>query len=250
MGARVVPFTHPSGGRFFLVYDDVTNETTDIIGAAVKFADHFIGPQIRTTAAGVDGWTVKDTAGATEALVANKSAGIVSLNLAAGAEKEEAGLYYGDALNFNIDKGIIFEARAAVHTAPTDQAELYFGFANAYVEGPIAEADAGPTVHAFFCFDGGLAAKVFTDDAVTDNDAKATGVTVVADEFHVFKIEILSPTDVRFYIDRQRVAGSVVFDMSNGTDIVLQPFVMAHKEAGTGVGSLYVDYVKAWQLTV
>jgi len=226
-------------------YDGSTYETVNP-NAPLYFYDDFEGAEIRTTAAGVAGWTLKDTGGSSEAIIANQHGGVVGLTLAVTNEKEEAGLYMGDVLNWNLDKGPIFECRAAVHVAPTVQSELYFGMANAYVEGPIAEADAGPTVHAFFCFDGGLACTIHTDDAATDNDAIATGITVLADVYHVFRIDFTTITDVKFYIDGVAVGTGTTFSMANGTNVVTQPFLMAHKETSAGLGVLYVDYVKIW----
>jgi hypothetical protein len=226
-------------------YDGTTFERVAPL-APIYFVDDFEGTVIQTVAAGVKGWTVKDTAGGAETIVANQHGGIASLALTAGNEKQEAGLYKGDALNFNLDKGPVIEFRAAVHTEPTDQAEIYFGLANAYVEGPIAEADAGPTVHALFMFDGSLVCTLHADDASHDNNAIATGVTVVLDAFHIFRIDFTTITDVKFYIDNVRVGSATTVDMSNGSNVVTQPFIFAHKETGTGVAELYLDYVKAW----
>lgn len=232
-------------------YDGTTYETTKPLAPFV-FYDDFEGGVIQTTAAGVKGWTVIDTGAATEAIVANGACGVLSLNLTNANEKQEAGITMGNTKNFWLDNGPIFEARVAVHTAPAGQAELYFGLAGDYVEGPIAEADAGPLIHAFFCFDGSLVCRIFTDDNSTDNDAVATGTTVVADAYHIFRIDFTDPADVKFYIDGQNVATTTTFDMSNGTNIPVQPFFMAHKEADpttVGAGSLYIDYVRVWQAT-
>lgn len=234
----------------FTLFESTTHET---IFAAAPFdiKDHFEGTVIQTVAAGVKGWTVKDTSVAGNALpiiVANQAMGVVSLHLDGGSdEKEESGLYVADALNFNLDKGPIIEIIAAVAVTPTLQTELYFGLANAYVEGPIAEADAGPTIHAFFCFDGSLACKIFTDDTSNDNDAVATGITVVEGAYHIFKIDMTTISDVLFFIDGARVGSATTFDMSTGSNVVVQPFLMAHKEIGLGVGTLYVDKVLAYQ---
>jgi hypothetical protein len=235
------------GTSYGAVVNKTTHETYRIEGALPGFEDDFRNTTIFTTTEHGP-WLLKDTGAATEAIVANQSCGVVGLLLTNGNEKQEAGITHGDSLTFNLDKGVIFEARVAVHTAPTDQAELYFGVSNAYVEGPIAEADAGPTVHAFFCFDGGLVCTLHTDDASTDNNAVATGITVVEDAYHVFRIDATVVTSIKFYIDGTRVAASTTFDMSNGTNVVVQPYLNSHKEAGAGVGGLYVDYVKVWQL--
>jgi hypothetical protein len=37
--------------------------------------------------------------------------------------------------------------------------------------------------------------------------------------------------------------------MANGTNVVVQPFLMAHKETSAGDGVIYFDYVKAYQLS-
>ncbi len=232
-------------------YEPSQKHERTIVAAPFEIIDDFEGTVIQTVAAGVKGWTIKDTSAAGDALpviVANQSGGVVSLHLDGGQnEKEESGLYLGDALNFNVDKGPIIEFVAAVHTAPTLQSELYFGLANAYVEGPIAEADAGPTIHALFMFDGGLVCTLHSDDTANDNNAIATGVTVVADILHVFRVDMTTPADVLFYIDGARVGSATTFDMSTGANVMLQPFMMAHKETGLGVGTLYVDKVHVWQ---
>lgn len=242
------------GNQYVRVYNASTHETLRIEGAAYEFRDDFDQSVIQTTAAGVKGWTVKDTGAATEALVANQGCGVVSLNLTNANEKQEAGLYLADALNFNLDKHVIFEARVAVHTTPVNQAELYFGLANAYVEGPIIEADAGPTIHALFAVDAGaLTSTIHTDDTVNETAAGgvATGHTYVLDTYYVFRIDVTDPAKVKFYINGARKAPTTTFNMSQGANVVVQPFFMAHKEAdgaGTGAGSLYIDYVKVWQL--
>jgi hypothetical protein len=232
-------------------YDSVTHEFLDIQGAGCKKFYDFTADDFQVSAAGVEGWTKKDTSavGTTvEAILANQSGGVMQLALDATNEKQEAGIYFGDALNFNIDKGVVFEARAAVHTAPTGQSEIYFGLANAYVEGPIVEADAGPTIHAFFCYDAALTPTIHTDDTSNDNDAVSTGVTSVLDTYEIFRIEILDPTDVKCYIDGTRVGSATTLDMSTGANVVLQPYLFCHKETGTGLGDFYVDYVKVWQI--
>lgn len=241
-----------SGNQYTRIFDTVTHETVNIINGKVAFVDDFISTDFMVAASGVMGWTKKDTSAAGdtyEAIVANQPGGVMKLELDEGQnEKEEAGIYFGDALNFNLDKGVIFECRAAIHTAPTLQSEIYFGFANAYVEGPIAEADAGPTIHAFFCYDGALTPTIHTDDTSNDNDAVATGVTSVLDTYEIFRIDCIDPASVKFYIDGARVGSATTFDMSTGANVVVQPFLFAHKETSAGDGVVYIDYVKMWQL--
>jgi hypothetical protein len=229
-------------------YDGTTFETPEPL-APVVFYDDFLNTQLNTAASGVVGWTARDTSaiGTTvEAIRANQPCGVVTLELDSQAEKQEAGIYWGDALNFNLDKGPIFEARVAVRLTGTLQTEMYFGLANAYVEGPIVEADAGPTVHAFFCFDAGLTPAIYTDDTSNDVDGTATGVTAVEGAFNIYRIDCTNIADVKFYIDGVGVGTGTTHDMSTGTNVVVQPFFMVHKETGAGLGKLDIDYCRVW----
>jgi hypothetical protein len=114
-------------------YDGTTYETVRPV-SPIYFFDDFLNLYLQTAAAGVVGWTKKHTAGTgtvLEAIVANQSGGVLKLEIdEAKNEKHEAGIYWGDALNFNLSNGPIFECRAAIHTAPTLQTEIYFGLAN------------------------------------------------------------------------------------------------------------------------
>lgn len=240
------------GNQYSRIYNPSTHETKDILGAALKFEDDFLNTAIMTAAAGVVGWTAKDTSAAgdtTPGIVANQSGGIAELKHDNQDEEQESGLYFGDALNFNLDKGLIIEFRLAAKVLPTLLTEMYFGLANAYVKGTLAAADQGPTIHGVFMLDGSGAVTIHTDDTSNDNDAVATGITVIAEAQHIFRIDALAPASLKFYIDGVRVATSTTFDMSTGANVVLQPYLMGYKSAGAGLGTLYIDYVRAWQLS-
>lgn len=235
-----------AGTGKFAIWDSVTYETL-FVSDPLFFHDDFI-TDAQVKASGLPGWTKKITGAAppTTALVADQHGGIFALSLTSASQKQEAGIYFNDEHPLNLDKGPIIEIRAAVSTTPTSQTELYFGLANDYVEGPIAEADAGPTVHAFFCFDGSLACTIHTDDTSNDNNATSTGVTVTEGTYYIFRIDATTITDVHFYINGAKVAGATTFDMSTNSNVMVQPFLMAHKETEVGVGVLRIDYVKFW----
>lgn len=232
-------------------YESTTQERVAVF-APVQFIEDFLGKYLDLYNAADNSagkWIAKDTSavGTTaEAIVANQPGGVMHLALDAQNEEQEAGLYMNDSLHFNLDKGVVVEFRAAAHVLPTLLAECYFGVANAYVKGTLAAADQGPTVHAMFMLDGSGAVTIHTDDTANDNNAVATGVTVLADAFHVFRIDFSNPADVKFYIDGNRVAGTTTFDMSTGTNVVVQPYMMNYKSGGAGLGDMYFDYVKCW----
>lgn len=211
--------------------------------APIVFKEDFLG------VLNADFWTVVDTAGATPAKLANQNGGVYNLPLAAGGELEEACIYGSNALEFNIDKGPIFEWVVSLAVAPTSAAEIYFGVCGTYATGNLAAADLGPAIHACFMFDGSALCKIFTDDnAAEDNDAVTTGVTITASATvrHYFRIDCTTPADVLFFIDGVRVASTTTFDMSAGS-INFQPIAACYKaNPDTGVGTLYLDTFRAW----
>jgi hypothetical protein len=224
-------------------FDKSTVETVKPL-APILFEDDFLADQIQTSAAGVCGWTLVDTGAATETIIANQHGGVLGLTLTSASEKQEAGVHFGDALNFDMDKGPIIEFRATLNAAPTLLTEIYFGMANAYAEGPLSTD--GPTIHAMFCFDGAVTPVLYSDDTSNDVDATATGVTAVVDTYNIYRIDFTDVSDVKFFIDGNRVGSGTTHDMSTGSAVVLQPFIMAHKESGAGLGILHVDYVRVW----
>ena len=231
-----------------IYYDSKTDEHILALYPA-HYYDEFFGT-LRITSAGGD-WLAEDvsSAGSTaEAKVANQPGGVVHVALDATSEQQTAALYFNDVLEIDLDKGPIVEFRVALSTLPTGLAEVWFGVGNARVaDYRLAASDQGPTIHAAFMFDGSGACTIHTDDGTTDNDAKSTGVTVVAAAFHLFRIDFTKVADVKFYIDGEAVVTGTTFDMSAGTDVVVQPFLVAYKASGTGEGDLYVDALKWWQ---
>jgi len=223
-------------------FDNVSGERVLPV-APVVFCDDFNGQVINT----VQNWTLKDTGGATEALVEDGASGICSLALTNTNEKQEAGIYVNNKRHWVLNQGLVFEARINPAVLPTLQSELYFGLAGDYVEGPIAEADAGPAEHIFFCLDGSGEITIYTDDTTNDNNAIATGVILTATDWAVCRIDCTTITDVKFYIDGNAVATGTTFDISTVAALKLQPFFMAHKETSAGIGTLYTDVVRVWQ---
>lgn len=236
-------------GGILTFYDSTTYETVRAY-APLWYVEDFLGYQLNDyVVAEQTGavWLAKDTGAATETLLGDGASGILSLYLDVTNEKEEAGFYWGDERPLILNQNLNIEFRAALHVLPTLQSEIYFGLAGDYVEGPIAEANAGPAEHIFFCFDGSGACKLFTDDTTTDTDATATGITVLADEYHIYRIECTDYTDIKFYIDGARVGAATTHTMAAVPGLKLQPFIFCHKETSAGLGTLYLDYVKIWQ---
>jgi len=94
-----------------------------------------------------------------------------------------------------------------------------------------------------------LVPAIATDDATIDTPvaggATTTGITAFAlDAFHVFRIDCTTLADIKFYVDGVSVLGSTTFSLATNANVMVQPFLMCHKETSAGDGELYIDYVR------
>jgi len=202
--------------------------------------DMFNRAQAFTTTPGENGWTIKDTsaAGAPTYLCVTEDGGAAKLTLAATSEAEIVTLYTNDVLTFDVRKLKRVEYIALV--AGIDSVTtLVFGVGSAQND----TADSVAT-NAWFRMEGSVsttAVVVETDDATNDNNDVATGSTLAA-TYKQFVIDFESGiSDVRFFIDGERVAASTTFDMSALTaGLNVQPFVQLQKASGTGVPSITI----------
>lgn len=203
------------------------------------FEDDFLGMTVTLPASADIGspWLVDDTSSSgTPTYVRSASEAI--LTLASTNEVENVCLHFGDVLPFDIDDIISMEFRAKV-TATLDAATtVVMGLGSARADDPDAVA-----ANAFFKLAGSNVIVVESDDAVTDNDDTATGVSL-SSTYKKFVINFAGgKSDVRFFVDGSRVAASTTFDMS-GYSSGLQPIFQIQKSADTNVDALTIDYVR------
>ena len=203
----------------------------------VVFDDDFIGYQLMLSETGSAGrWLSVDVGDATEAVQADAHGGVADLVIAATDEAEDAVLYFGDQLNFDIDSLKRVEIRAAI-TTPGTGVRIVWGMAGNHNLDKDSVAQ-----NAWFSCDGSLACKCETDDGTNDNDDK-TAQTLTTGTYYEFVIDFTDTSDVKFYIDGQQMASSTTFDMSNYTGN-LQPYFSCDKASGTSTGTLSIDYVR------
>lgn len=229
-------------------YDSQTHEQ---LGpqAPLVYIDDFLGAgDVVVPAAGAAesgmAWVKKIVGAAppTVAGVADAANGVIQCALTADNQKQDAGLYHDDQRGFSLEQGCIFETRVKVSVLPTDVAEAVFGVLGDWADGPDAILYS-----AFFSADGGGAITCEVDDNATDQSA-ASGVTVLATAWHVYRIDFTSVTDIRFYIDGVHVAtGTTFVYAATGANAILQPYLGLYKATGTGLGTIQVDYVRIWQ---
>lgn len=225
-------------------YDTTTFELLDRL-SAVKFREDFLGvgevsiPAAGSAVAGMP-WVkklVQSSGTPTVGGVANTHK--VRCALDATSEKQEATLYFGDQLNFDMTKKAVFEAVAALHVLPSAAAvQAILGLQSAWIDGP-----DNASYYAEFAWAANGAVLARTKDGVNTKSI-ATGVTLIADAQHRFRIDASDPTNVLFFIDGAQVAASSF--AATGSNAILQPYASVYKASGTGVGSLDVDAVKVF----
>jgi hypothetical protein len=227
-------------------FDAATSETIQRF-TSVTIDEDFFGPGHTTLpAAGSPSvgypWvkkTVQTGGTPSVAPVANAPGGIIRFALDATSEKQEASLYANDNLNWDMTKSAVWEARISNHVLPTGVVELVFGLQSAWIDGP-----DNASFYAEFQQLSSGAVNMRTKDGV-QTLSKATGVTMVVDAFHIFRIDATDPTNVRFFIDGNEVStpGQLSF-AATGSNAILQPYVSVYKASGVGVGTLDLDMIQ------
>lgn len=229
-------------------FDGTTFETVHAM-SPLLFSDDFLGAgggTIPTTATAGSSWLgkiVKTGGTVTVAAVANAVGGQVSCTLDATSEKQDAALYFGDQKSLDVTKGLVFEARAALTVLPSASGvQAVIGLQSNWIDGP----DNASYYLQFEAAASG-AINIRSKDGVTTTSV-ASGVTVVAGAFHVFRIDATDVTKVRFFIDGEEVTPSAgVSFAATGANAVLQPYLAAYKPSGVGVCTVTADRVMAWQ---
>jgi hypothetical protein len=229
-------------GNRIRYYDSANNNETVKVIADVFFSDDFLGKAFDVT----NWWTALDVSAAgltTPVLVADGASGLLSLPLDATSEVQLSGVTWGDHRPLILNQGLVFEARLALSVLPTGAVVFCAGLCgdhNAAVN-TVAES-------IWFRADGSGAITVETDDTVNETSVIATGVTLTAGLFAVLKIDCSDITSVKFYINGSQVAAGTTFNMSQVAALKLQPVVRIGKEAAaTTVGTVQLDYIRAWQ---
>lgn len=231
------------------MFDNATFECVLPVAPIVFYEDFLGQAYVAVPAAGsaVDGCPfVKKivlTAGApTVTGVANAIGGQVACTLAATSEKEDCVLYFGDNLALDCTKRLIFETRAQLSVTPSAAgAQAVWGVASSWIDGPQNNA-----CYLEFSAQASGAILVTAFDGVTTTSLAAT-VAVGTTDWHIYRIDATNLTDVAFFIDGVRVnADNSINFAATGALAVLQPYLAAYKAGGVGVGTLTIDYVRAW----
>lgn len=232
------------------------------VGAPVYFYDDFLGAYFQKYAANentVAPWVTTETNLNTPiGLVADGVNGVVQITIDADDNAEVGYIGWNGQEALSMNQGLVWEARIAVHTLPTadgaETTDLLWGLSGAYNADPDAV-----DVNAWFRMVGtaaGSTAVVWeTDDNVTNDDDNAiSGLTIVADEYHIYRIECTGTVagddqKATFYVDGSPVGTGTMAGLTAATGLV-QPVLWGLKTKtvkNVSVGAIYCDYVKCWQ---
>lgn len=228
------------------IFDKSTFETL-LASFPLFYYDDFLGAWLAIPVGGAAesgcDWAVKDTGAATEIKLADAACGAIRLLLTSASAQQEALLYHDDNRNFDVTKGCIFETGLVVDVLPTLLAEIQWGLGDDYVQGGFDNL----TYQVGFDIDGSGLVYARKDDNTTTQTV-TTGITLVAEQAYIFRIDCTDVTDIKFFIDGVQVAASTAFPYTaTGANAILQPYYSNYKASGEGLGSLTIDYVKIWQ---
>ena len=230
-------------------YDDATQEYTSV-GAHIQFSEDFQGaghtatiPAMGSPVAGYP-W-VKKTQGTPTgvAAVANAPGGQLSLALAATSEKEEASLTQNDQLTWNTTKTIIYQAWINLSVLPSAAGvQAVWGLSSAWIDGP---NNASYYVQFGCTANGAVSMRV--QDGVSQRSV-ASGVTVTAGTWHLYRIEVDFSGVLHFFIDGIEYSTSLapLTWGATGANALLQPYHSVYKPSGTGVATMLIDSIDLW----
>lgn len=238
-----------NAGNQLQFFDQVTQEVT-WIASPLYFDDDFIGaghtagiPVAGSPTAGYP-WVKKIVGAAppTVALVSNAGGGQVACTLTSTSEKQDAALYFNDNLSLDVTKGLVWQARAQLSVLPSAAGvEAVLGLSSAWIDGPDNAAEfirfratANGTI-VMSCYDG------------TTLTSASTGVTVATTDWHNYRVDCTDVTDIKFFIDGVPYNTAKQFGFAaTGASAILQPYSSVYKPSGTGVATLTIDAISAF----
>lgn len=229
-------------------FDKTTQERVFAL-TPMWFEDDFIGighTLLAGTAVAGYPWIRKLVGAGTAAAgpVSKAINGVMQLSLAGSSEKEEATLYFNDALCFEATQGLVFESRFGAPVLPTGTAVAVVGLFGTWVDNP----DANAVSARFKINTAGTVLCEVTNGTNLTSAAASNGLVLGTADNHIGRIELLDVTNVRFFLDGSDVTpvGTTFAITETGTLATLQPYASVYKSAGVGVASLNLDVIKTW----
>ena len=208
----------------------------------VFYEDDFIGtPVTFPTSANIGTPWLTDVTGAAPPTHV-RGGSEATLTLTADNQAQILGLHHNDSLAFDIDDLQRVEMRVKIGASTfTSGSILVFGVASARNDTADSVAE-----HAWFRMEGANSTTLVyceSDDGTRDVNDISTGVTLGTTYKH-FVIDFTGgKSNVKFYVDGQRVCTTQTFDLSAYTG-GFQPLIQLQKAANTNADVCKVDYIK------
>jgi hypothetical protein len=228
-------------GNRIRFYDTQNKNATTLVPAGVYWEDHFQNKIVDIT----NTWTklVTGAAPPTQLIKADQPGGVIEMLLTAAVEIQLSGIYMADERPFTLNRGLNFEARYRFPTLPANASTVVIGLAgdhNAAID-TVAES-------IWFRHDFSGLITVETDDTANETSKVTTGVTIIADEWVVVRIDCADPASVKFFVNGNPVATATTFNMNTTPGLQLQPVARLDKAANaSNLGVMQIDYIKCWQ---
>lgn len=205
MGKTLAKYNWQNTG-FPVIYDKATAESL-IPMFPIVFEDDFLGSDIAFPATGTaeagSKWSMLIVANAVVGKVADGLNGIASLALTNADEAQIAVLDWNDQESLSLNQGLIFETRLCFSVLPltgTTIVSAVFGLAGAH-NADLDTIDCS----AWFRVESGantvLLWEVDDNTANNDDDNICAGITLVANVYHIFRIDATDIAAVKFYVD-------------------------------------------------
>jgi len=215
--------------------------------APVWFKEDFLGEGGLELGNTVDRWENVDAGNATEALLADTETGVYQLALTNTGENQDAVLYWADQTPIDVLNDVQFECRVGFSVLPTgavSDAVAVWGMCGDH------NLDKDTIVEsAWFRLQATGDLLIETDDGATNTDDTDCSELLVAGEYHIYRIDFSDLSDVKFYLDGERVGSGTTHDLS-GLSVasgLMQPYFSLDKTtASTAVGTMEIDYVTIW----
>jgi hypothetical protein len=175
--------------------------------------------------------------------------GAFKVQVPAPAETLAGRFDFNGRLQFNASLGPVFRCRAKISAAVASN-DFFFGMSGAAAGVPYDNT----VINAWFRIAGAsLDLVAETDDAFTDRDDQATGVTLVADTFYIFKVDFTDLSAVAFSVydaDGAQLGETLTLSMAGlAANTLLQPVVAITKTAGAETESFTLDWLEVYQPT-
>jgi hypothetical protein len=237
-------FYERSTGRTVLLKADVVEAVPAGVNTCSVF-DDFLGIAINLTDPLAFSTVVVGAGGPDATLKDDAKNGVLLFTLDNDSEAEELALSFGDQLSINSNDKPIFTVRVKIPTAITTAQFAHFGFASASA----AAVPDNVANNAWIGLKASMVVVLESDDATTDTDDKApdTALTLTADTYYEFKIDMTNPLLVTFWYratlggawtEIKKTGQAFIF----GANIACQPWAQLGKSTGTTTPTMEIDY--------